>query len=72
MAEASNTHKERVRLLLWVLENLGKAPGDEWAAYEREMDEAPEAVRLAHANVLRAWVDMGNLEYGLSFGNKYS
>ena len=29
MAEASNTHKERVRLLLWVLENLGKAPGDE-------------------------------------------
>lgn len=31
MAEASNTHKERVRLLLWVLENLGKAPGDEWA-----------------------------------------
>ena len=40
MAEASNTHKERVRLLLWVLENLGKAPGDEWAAYEREMDEA--------------------------------
>ena len=40
MAEASSTHKERVRLLLWVLENLGKAPGDEWAAYEREMDEA--------------------------------
>ena len=40
MAEASNTHKERVRLLLWVLENLGKAPEDEWAAYEREMDEA--------------------------------
>ena len=41
-------------------------------AYEREMDEAPEAVRLAHVNVLRAWVDMGNLEYGPSFGNKYS
>ena len=30
MADASNTHKERVRLLLWVLD---KAPGDEWAAY---------------------------------------
>ena len=64
MAEASNTHKERVRLLLWVLENLSKEPGEEWEAYEREMEEAPEAVRLAHANVLRAWVDMGNLEYG--------
>ena len=72
MAEAPNTHKERVRLLLWVLENLGKAPEDEWAAYEREMDETLEAVRLAHANVLRAWVDMGNLKYGPSFGHKYS
>ncbi len=71
MAEASNTHKERVRLLLWVLENLSKEPGEEWAAYEREMELAPEAVRLAHANVLRAWVDMGNLEYGPNFGNKY-
>ena len=54
MADASNTHKERVRLLLWVLENLDKAPGDEWAAYESEMELAPEPVRLAHANVLRA------------------
>ena len=71
MAEASNTHKERVRLLLWVLENLSKKPGKEWAAYEREMEEAPEAVRLAHANVLRACVDMGNLEYEPAFGNKY-
>ena len=69
MADASNTHKERVRLLLWVLD---KAPGDEWAAYESEMELAPEPVRLAHANVLRAWVDMGHLEYGPSFGNKYS
>ena len=72
MADASNTHKERVRLLLWVLENLDKAPGDEWAAYESEMELAPEPVRLAHANVLRAWVDMGHLEYGPSFSNKYS
>ena len=71
MAEASNTHKERVRLLLWVLENLGKEPEEEWAAYEREMEEASEPVRLAHANVLRAWVDMGNLEYEPAFGNKY-
>ncbi|MCH8832609.1 MAG: hypothetical protein IID00_07650 [Chloroflexi bacterium] len=72
MAEASNAHKERVRLLLWVLENLGEAPGDEWAAYESEMESAPEPVRLAHANVLRAWADLGKLEYGPSFGNKYS
>ena len=72
MADASNTHKERVRLLLWVLENLDKAPGDEWAAYESEMEFASEPVRLAHANVLRGWVDMGHLEYGPSSGNKYS
>lgn len=72
MTEASNTHKERVRLLLWVLENLAKEPGEEWAAYEREMEEAPEPVRLAHANVLRAWVDMGALEYGPTFGNRYN
>ena len=72
LAEAANTRKERVRLLLWVLENLGKDLEEEWAAYEREMEEAPEAVRLAHANVLRAWVDLGNLEYGPPFGDKYS
>ena len=29
MAEASNPLKERVRLLLWVLENLGEEPGEE-------------------------------------------
>ena len=34
MAEASNPQKQRVRLLLWVLGNLGKEPGEEWAAYE--------------------------------------
>ena len=39
---------------------------------ESEMELAPEPVRLAHANVLRAWVDMGILEYGPSFGNKYT
>ena len=41
MAEASNPLKERVRLLLWVLENLGAEPGEEWAAYEKEMEGAP-------------------------------
>lgn len=72
MAEASNTHKERVCLLLWVLANLGKEPGEEWEAYEREMAEASEEVRFAHANVLWAWVDMGNLEYGPAFGDVYT
>ena len=72
MAEAPKPHKERVRLLLWVLENLGKEPGEEWEAYEREMDEASDDVRLAHANVLRAWVDMGNLEYGPEFEENYT
>ena len=71
MADPTSTHKERVRLLLWVLENLGKEPGEEWEAYEKAMDEAPEPVRLAHANVLRAWVDMGNLEYGPAFGSEF-
>ena len=68
MAEASNPLKERVRLLLWVLENLGEEPGEEWAAYEKEMEAASEVIRQTHANVLRAWVDLGNLEYGLSLG----
>ena len=72
MADASNTHKERVRLLLWVLENLDKALEDDWAASGNEMELAPEPVRLANANVLRAWADMGHLKYGPSFGNKYS
>jgi hypothetical protein len=71
MAEASNPQKERVRLLLWVLENLDKEPGEEWAAYEEEMEAAPEEIRIAHANVLRAWVDLGNLEYGPDFGSEY-
>ena len=71
MAEASKPQKERVRLLLWVLENLGKEAGEEWAAYEKEMEAAPEVIRLAHANVLRAWVDLGNLEYGPAFGSEY-
>ena len=57
MAEASNTQKDRVQLLLCVLETLGEELREEWAAYEKEMDAAPEEIRLAHANVLRAWVD---------------
>ena len=72
MAEASNPLKERVRLLLWVLENLGEEPGEEWAAYDKEMEAAPEVIRQGHANVLRAWVDMGNLEYGSKFGSEYT
>ena len=68
MAEASNPLKERVRILLWVPENLG----EEWAAYEKEMEAAPEVIRQAHANVLRAWVDLGNLEYGPKFGSEYT
>ena len=72
MAEASNPLKERVRLLLWVLENLGEEPGEECAAYEKEMEAAPEVIRQAHANVLRAWVDLGNLEYGPKFGSEYT
>lgn len=71
MAEAPNPQKQRVRLLLWVLGNLGKEPGEEWAAYEEEMEAAPEEIRLAHANVLRAWVYLGNLEYGPEFGSEY-
>ena len=42
----------------------GKAPGDEWAAYESEMESATEPVRLGHANVLRARVNSGNLDMG--------
>jgi len=72
MAEASNPLKERVRLLLWILENLGEEPGEEWAAYEKEMEAAPEVVPQAHANVLRAWVDLGNLEYGPRFRSEYT
>ena len=72
MAEASNPLKERVRLLLWILENLGEEPGEEWAAYEKEMEAAPEVIRQAHANVLRPWVDLGNLEYGPKFGSEYT
>ena len=72
MAEASNAFKERVRLLLWVLENLGEEPGEEWVAYEKEMEAAPELIRQAHANVLRAWVDLGNLEHRLKFGSEYT
>ena len=41
MAEASNALKEKVRLLLWVLENFGDVPGEKWAAYEKEMEGAP-------------------------------
>jgi len=72
MAEASNPLKERVRLLHWVPENLGEEPGEEWAVYEKEMEAAPEVIRQAHANVLRAWVDLGNLEYGPKFGSEYT
>jgi len=72
MAEASNPLKERVRLLLWILENLGEEPGEEWAAYEKEMEAAPEVIGQAHANVLRAWVDLGNLEYGPKFRSEYT
>ena len=72
MAEASNPLKERMRLLLWVLENLGEEPGEEWAAYEKEMEAAPEVIRQVHASVLRAWVDLGNLEYGPKFGSEYT
>ena len=72
MAEASNPLKERVRLLLWVPENLGEEPGEEWAAYEKEMADALEVIRQAHANVLRAWVDLGNLEYGPKFRSEYT
>ena len=72
MAEASNPLKERVRLLLWVLENLGEEPGEEWAAYEKEMEAASEVIRQTHANVLRAWVDLGNLGYGPKFRSEYT
>ena len=72
MAEASNPLKERVRLLLWILENLGEEPGEEWAAYEKEIEAAPEVIQQAHANVLRAWVDLGNLEYGPKFRSEYT
>ena len=72
MAEASNPLKERVRLLIWVPENLGEEPGEEWAAYEKEMEAAPEVILQAHANVLRSWVDLGNLEYGPKFGSEYT
>ena len=72
MAEASNPLKERVRFLLWILENLGEEPGEEWVAYEKEMEAAPEVIRQARANVLRAWVDLGNLEHGPKFGSEYT
>ena len=72
MAEASNPLKEKVRLLLWVLENLGEEPGEEWAAYDKEMAAAPEVIRQPHANVIRAWVDLGNLEYWPKFGSEYT
>ena len=72
MAEASNTLKERVRLLHWVPESLGEEPGEEWAAYEKETEAASEVIRRAHANVLRAWVDLGNLEHGPKFGSEYT
>lgn len=39
---------------------------------QKQMDEAPEAVRSAHTNTLRAWIDIGSLEYGQALGNTYS
>jgi hypothetical protein len=72
MTEASNPLKERVRLLLWVLEDLGEEPGEEWADYEKEMEAAPEVIRHANANALRSWVDLGNLEYGPKSGSEYT
>ena len=41
------------------------------ASLRGEMEAAPEEIRLAHANVLRARVYLGNLEYGPEFGSEY-
>jgi len=64
--------KERVLLLIRVLENPREEPREEWTAYEKEMEAAPEVIRQAHANVLRAWVDLGNLGYRPKCGGEYT